>query len=275
MRAAAACAVLACLLLVAPAAAADIEAALGDIVYLSGSSYESNTVYLFLTGPNLPRNGVGLDDISQLAEQGGFTRVSVGDDDRWTYDWNTRVNGGSLDEGTYTVWISADPADRSTLRSGMYHMLSVRLGSPSISAAGSTGQGSTGQAASVTGTAEIRSTPAGAAVSIDGMNRGTTPVTVGGLSPGSHAATITKTGYQTLSVQVAIETGTITEVNANLVPVTATETNTAATAPAGTGPQASATRAGIPLPPACMAAMIVVICLVAAFFRNRKQEPDR
>jgi hypothetical protein len=61
--------VLACILLITSASAAPgIQASLGNIVPLSGYSYGSHTVYLFLTGPNLPVNGVALNDITQHAE---------------------------------------------------------------------------------------------------------------------------------------------------------------------------------------------------------------
>ena len=48
---------------------------IGDTVRLSGYCYTSPTVYLFLTGPNLPANGVALDNINSRADQGGFTEV--------------------------------------------------------------------------------------------------------------------------------------------------------------------------------------------------------
>jgi hypothetical protein len=39
-------------------ASREITAYIGDTIPLSGYSYGSSTVYLFLTGPNLPVNGV-------------------------------------------------------------------------------------------------------------------------------------------------------------------------------------------------------------------------
>jgi hypothetical protein len=50
-------------------AAGATQTYLGNIVKLSGYSY-GDTVYLFLTGPNLPVNGVALDNINRLADQG-------------------------------------------------------------------------------------------------------------------------------------------------------------------------------------------------------------
>ena len=54
-------------------AAGQTQAYRGSVVTLSGYSYTGNTVYLFLTGPNLPPNGVALDNINRLADQGGAT----------------------------------------------------------------------------------------------------------------------------------------------------------------------------------------------------------
>ncbi|WAC05960.1 MAG: hypothetical protein OS112_04830 [Methanoregula sp.] len=66
-------------LLITPVSAADseIEAYLGDTITISGVSYISDQVYLFLTGPGIPENGVMLTQISQRADQGHFTVVDV------------------------------------------------------------------------------------------------------------------------------------------------------------------------------------------------------
>ena len=58
-------------------AAGATQTYLGDIVKLSGYSDAGDTVYLFLTGPNLPVNGVALDNSNRLADQGGATKVDV------------------------------------------------------------------------------------------------------------------------------------------------------------------------------------------------------
>ena len=59
-------------MMIFPVSAADasIEAELGDTLNLHGLSYTGNSVYLFMTGPGLPENGVTLTDVSQLADQG-------------------------------------------------------------------------------------------------------------------------------------------------------------------------------------------------------------
>ena len=81
---AAAVLVAALLFLAGSAAATGIQTYMGDEVPLSGYATSGAYVYLFLTGPNLPENGVALHDITKRADQGGFTRVSVDGDDRYT-----------------------------------------------------------------------------------------------------------------------------------------------------------------------------------------------
>ena len=126
-------AVVCTVLLTSASAAPGIQASFGDIIPLSGYSYGSQTVYLFLTGPNLPANGVALDDISNRAEDGGFTRVSLDSNDHWSYKWGTGSIGGRLDDGTYTIWVVNGPNDRSHLSQADYSTISVTLGKPSIS----------------------------------------------------------------------------------------------------------------------------------------------
>ena len=52
-----------------------------------------------------------------------------------------------------------------------------------------------------------KSTPAGAAVSVDGYPEGQTPDVVQGLAPGSHIVTVTASGYQSLSRTVKLRSG--------------------------------------------------------------------
>jgi len=193
----------------AAAAAGSTQSYLGNTVKLSGYSYSSSTVYLFLTGPNLPANGVALDNIYRGADQGGFTEVSVDDHDHWEYDWGTT---GGLDAGTYTVWVVNTPTDRSHLSQAEYSTISVTLGNPSISIA----------TPSVPGSFDLRSVPANASVVINGDYKGSTPLTVPGLSPGPYTITFSRFDYEKFSTQATIEAGAITEVTATLQPKTGT-----------------------------------------------------
>ncbi len=200
---------LACILLIAGASAAPaIQAAVGDIVPLSGYSYGSNNVYLFLTGPNLPSNGVALNDISKRADQGGFTIVPVDSDNHWSYKWGTGSLGGRLDEGTYTIWVVNGPNDRSRLSQADYSTISVTLGQPSISI----------DTPKVPGSMDLRSVPDGASVMMGEQYKGKTPLVIADLAPGTYDVVFSQFGYQKFSTRVPVESGKISEVTATLFP---------------------------------------------------------
>jgi len=123
------------LLLIGPAVAVPVtSAAIGDPVPLAGVAPGADLVYLFLTGPNLPVNGVRLDDISAPVISGdpsSFTWTSV-DDYRWEYTWYTRTKGGILDAGTYTIFIVTTPVGRRDLAGSEYATIMVSLGEPGL-----------------------------------------------------------------------------------------------------------------------------------------------
>jgi hypothetical protein len=202
---------LACLLLIPSVPAAPgIQASFGDIIPLSGYSYSSQTVYLYLTGPNLPANGVALNDISKRAEDGGFTLVQVDSNDHWSYKWGTGSIGGRLDEGTYTIWVVSGPNDRSHLSQADYSTISVTLGKPSISINTPVQPGSM----------DLRSVPDGASVVMGEKYLGKTPMKISDISPGTYDVIFSQFGYQKFSTRVPVEAGRITEVSATLVPDT-------------------------------------------------------
>jgi hypothetical protein len=197
-------------LITSVSAAPGIQASLGEIIPLSGYSYGSQTVYLFLTGPNLPVNGVALNDISKRADEGGFTRVQVDSDDHWSYKWGTANIGGRLDEGTYTIWVVNGPNDRSRLSEAEYRTISVTLGKPSI----------TVDTPVLPGSMDLRSVPDGASVMMAEQYRGTTPLTIPDILPGTYDVVFSRFGYQKLSTRVPVEAGRFTEVTVTLVPDT-------------------------------------------------------
>lgn len=198
---------LACLLLAGTVSAAGIQAYMGETVPLSGYSPTSNSVYLFLTGPNLPVNGVALNDITKRADEGGFTVVSVdGTDDRWSYNWHTGSVNGRLDAGTYTVWVVNGPNDRSNLQNAEYGTISVTLGSPSISITTPAQPGSL----------VISSEPADASVVVNNEYRGKTPLTLDNLAPGSYTVTVSKFGFTPATATGAIRSGERTEITTTL-----------------------------------------------------------
>jgi hypothetical protein len=193
-------------------AAPGIRTSMGDSVTLTGYSSGSPYVYLFLTGPNLPVNGVALNDITRRADQGGFTRVSVDGDDRWTYTWHTGSIGGRLDEGTYTIWVVNGPNDRSRLAWADYQTLPITLGKPYV----------TVDTPVQPGGMNLHSVPEGASLVINGEYRGKTPLTLSNLPSGRYTVTFSRFGFVGLSTDVPVEEGKTAEVTANLQPETGT-----------------------------------------------------
>ena len=206
----------ACLLLTATAAAAGIEAVSGETIPLSGYSPTSNQVYLFLTGPNLPANGVALNDITKRADEGHFTVVQVMGDDSWSYKWYTGNINGRLDDGTYTIWVVNGPNDRSNLRNAEYGTISVTLGKPGLSA-GISG-GITTASASPSCSLVIISDPADSSVVVNGDYKGKTPLTVGNLYPGAYTINVTKFGFMPYTTAVQLTEGAEATVTAYLPP---------------------------------------------------------
>jgi hypothetical protein len=190
-------------------AAPATETFLGDMVLLSGFSSGSDTVYLFLTGPNLPVNGVALDNVNRATDQGGFTVVDVNSDGSWSYKWYTGQTGGKLDAGAYTVWVVDRPVGRANLGSADYSTITVNLQRPGISV---------GNPASPGGL-EVITTPTGATLFLNGKFKGTTPVTVPGLDPGTYVASLSSPGYRNQSVQFDVQSGAVTTVTLSLLSV--------------------------------------------------------
>jgi hypothetical protein len=121
-----------CLLVVPVSAAPDqdyFEAYLGDTIDLHGVSYVTDRLYLFMTGPGLPANGVTLTNTRQRADQGQFTIIDVANDQTWSMKWNTQRIWNQIDPGTYKVYVSSTPSDYAHL-SGNYKELTVYLKDP-------------------------------------------------------------------------------------------------------------------------------------------------
>lgn len=200
-------------------AAGQMQVSMGNVVKLSGYSYSGDMVYLFLTGPNLPTNGVALDNINRLAENGGATRVNVDADGHWVYEWNTGSAGGRLDAGTYTVWVADGPADRSRLSKVEYSTITVSLSVPSLTAGTSDGSGRIPEPLQ-TGSLNVTTTPEGVSVVVNNAYKGMTPLTVRDLNPGSYNVTLSRYGYAKLSIPVSVQSGSVSDVKASLVALT-------------------------------------------------------
>ena len=200
-----------CLLLAGGAAASgSVQAYIGDTIPLQGYSYGSSTVWLFLTGPNLPVHGVALDNIYARADEGHFTKVNVDSNDHWVYKWDTNSIGGRLDTGTYTVWVVNGPNDLSHLSGVDYSTISVSLGPPGIAIT----------MPIIPGTMVLSSFPNESSVVVNNEYKGKTPLTLVGLEPGTYNVTFSRFGYHKFFTLVKVGSGTVLEVTASLEPET-------------------------------------------------------
>ena len=206
------------------AAAGSIQSYLGNTVHLAGYCPTSQTVYLFLTGPNLPANGVALNNVNERADQGGFTQVSVDSNDRWQYDWVTSSLGGRLDAGTYTIYAVNGPNDLSNLYQAEYSTISVTLSEPGIgSVSASVSPGSTVSTTVVApGSLNVSSVPEDSSVVVNGNYQGRSPLSIPDLTPGTYQVNVSRFNYETLSTSTTIESGATTEMTATLRPKTGT-----------------------------------------------------
>ncbi len=241
-------------------------AAIGETVVLSGVGGGYDTMYLFLTGPNLPPGGVRLESVSSPVVSGEpltFTRATV-DDGRWEYSWDTRSGGGSLDAGTYQVWATPVPLGRYDLATSgeNYATIGVALTGPALAAAITT---------IPAGSLRVTSDPAGAEVSVNSVQFGTTPLMVEDLAGGPVIVRVVKEGYDAHEEEVVIRTGTLAVLDVSLIPeVLATETVL---------PKESPTESSSPVPcnePTCTSApwygVMAGIVLSLAGIRNKNKE---
>jgi PGF-CTERM protein len=108
---------------------------LGDEVKFTGTNSETDTVFMFLTGPNLPAAGGKLTDPRVAVTNGDantFSTADVEGDNTYTYKWDTSAL--SIDSGSYTVYAVSAPKNRDNLNDAQYATISVTLKKPFISA---------------------------------------------------------------------------------------------------------------------------------------------
>ena len=132
---------------------------LGEEVTLSGTNTDSDDVYLFITGPNLPVNGGMLDDPKTAPHKATienpenvYTKVNVKTDDTWEYKWDT--SGSVLDAGTYTIYATSDFALKDSLSNVKYDTVSVVIKKPFVTATTSASTVAKGDKLYIRGTAE-------------------------------------------------------------------------------------------------------------------------
>jgi len=144
---------------------------IGEEVTLSGTCTDNDTVYLFLTGPNLNNNGVRLTGMLEAVDNGNvssFDTADVEGDDTWSLKWNTGDIERSLDAGGYTIYAASRPVDKAHLSDAKYATASVQLRSGFITATSSGAVVAKGDDLTLTGTAQ--GDPGNVAVWVFGKN---------------------------------------------------------------------------------------------------------
>ena len=99
---------------------------IGEEITFSGVNTDSQKVFLFMTGPNLPRNGVNFTDFENVVTAGTFVEVDVEADDTWELkvDTQTEMN---VDAGTYTIYAVTTESNRDQLSGATYATTSIVL----------------------------------------------------------------------------------------------------------------------------------------------------
>lgn len=126
----------------------------------------------------------------------------------------TAATGGSQGSGSQTGGSGSQNTGTGTSGSGQ----------TGASQSGSSGSGSaqTGSAATGgtdtanTGALSVTTTPGGVSIFIDGVQRGVSPATIPGLTPGEHTLLLKLDGYTDLSTPVSITAGKTTEYTTGL-----------------------------------------------------------
>ena len=128
---------------------------IGEEITLSGTNTEGNTVYLFMTGPNLANRGVNILTPNQKVttdDANNFTQVNVETDDTWSKKWNTA--GLPLDAGSYTIYAVSAAVDKDDLSKAKYSTASISLRSGFITATTSGATVAMGDKLMISGTAQ-------------------------------------------------------------------------------------------------------------------------
>jgi PGF-CTERM protein len=122
---------------------------MGEEITLSGTCTEGDTVYLFMTGPNLRSEGASILNPAKAE----FKAVDVEADDTWSYKWNTGDIEGTLDAGGYTIWAVSEERWKGNLSDVNYATTSVHLNTGYLAATSSGATVAKGDELKITGTA--------------------------------------------------------------------------------------------------------------------------
>ena len=136
-------------------AAGDQSYYLGEEIKLSGTNSETDTTYLFMTGPNLPTTGSKLTSPKKevtTGEPASFDQADVQDDDTFEFKWQTQ--NLEVDAGTYTIYAVSAAVDKDHLNDAQYNTVSLVIKKPYLQATASGSVVAKGDSLYVRGTAE-------------------------------------------------------------------------------------------------------------------------
>jgi hypothetical protein len=170
-------------------AAAPIYAVFSEDIPLGGAAPGSDVIYLFLTGPNLPEEGISFTGGTPVTTgvPASFTRVEVLTDGTWAYTWSTGSMGRILDQGTYTIYAVNEPLSWPDPDGAAFTTQAVTFGSPVETGFVTIAENS--------GSLAIDSSPGMSIVTLDSRTAGFTPLVISGVPAGSHTLVITHEGY--------------------------------------------------------------------------------
>ena len=240
--------------------AADINEKIGDRVDLKGTAISADSIYLFVTGPGLPSNGVRLDNMKVPVVSGYPESFTVTDvtNDRWAYTWNTASQGFSLKEGIYTVYAAKKPVGKSSVNSAVYGTISISLTS-------------NGEPYASSGTVVFNTTPVASEIFIDGQSVGNTPQTRG-LVEGDHEIKFERPGFRTIIEHVSVTPGSFVSIQRTMIPEPTLEIPSTVTP--GPATTISTTKPLTPINPATTkrapgSAFLVFFAISVALFSGR------
>jgi hypothetical protein len=129
---------------------------MGEKVIFSGMNTDSDSTYLFITGPNVPDGGGLLSAPQQhpvSGDPGSFTVAKIRPDKTWEYIWYT--SDVKLDAGTYTIYAVSKPETKDQFNDlTTYATVGIIYKKPFIKGEVSSSSVSKGQPFTVKGIAE-------------------------------------------------------------------------------------------------------------------------
>ena len=128
---------------------------LGEEVKLSGTNSETESTYLFITGPNLPTNGGQLKYPRTPTVDGQATTFDVADvqdDNTWELKWQTA--NLEIDAGSYTIYAVSAPWNRQSLSNAQYDTVSLVIKKPYVQSTASSNVVAKGDKFYIRGTGE-------------------------------------------------------------------------------------------------------------------------